>query len=191
MEEFADFYTRQYVETYDETVVEKLNALFDDDTRTTEAFFAIHSQIDALAERYDIDLWRSEYRDRDTWTVDVVLAAVDEIVTFARTDNMPCWTVMLAMSTAMRMMVELAPFAPSSEFVDIDECEPDLREESFKGALQDAQMVGNTQAAANVLALMTKVWPKKSEPCQQCGEDAVDGHECQQPTSNEAAGASP
>lgn len=111
-----DYYTRKYEGDYSVELTEKVRAHLNDDPATTEAFFALHAQLDMLVEEHGVFLHDGEHQVQDDWTPDLVLMAVDEASALARQQNSPAWPAMTAIASAMRIMIRTASVVPSTEF---------------------------------------------------------------------------
>lgn len=111
-----DHFTRMFEDAYSLGLVEAVRYLFDDNAALTEAFFALHGQFDMLIEAHDVSLHDGEKQVQDDWKPDLVLEAVDEAVTLARSQNSPAWPALMAIASAMRVMVRTASIIPSTEF---------------------------------------------------------------------------
>jgi len=111
-----NWFTRKYEGDYSAELVEMTLGLFEGNAAITEAFFALHGQFDMLIEEHEIFLNEGEHQIQHEWTPELVLAAVDEAVAIARKGNSPAWPTLMAIASAMRVMIRTIPVMPSTEF---------------------------------------------------------------------------
>ncbi len=111
-----DHYIRTYEDVYSVELVEQVRSLFEGDAPLTEAFFALHGQLDMLVEEHDVRLSDGEKQVQDNWNPELVLEAVDEVVMLAKQQNSPAWPSIMAIAAAMRVIVRTVPIMPPTEF---------------------------------------------------------------------------
>lgn len=111
-----DHFIRTYEGVYSGDLVEHVRSIFEGDAPLTEAFFALHGQIDMLVEEHDIRLSDGEKQVQDNWTPELVLDCVDEVVLLAKQQNSPAWPSIMAIASAMRVIVRTVPIMPPTEF---------------------------------------------------------------------------
>ena len=160
LDDFLDYYTNVYDEIYGDGVVGLLHGLFED-KRSTEAFFAVNAQIDALVDYHGVPMWEAEYRDISVWTVDLVISAMYEIAQIARSKHCVCWPTILALATSMRLMVEMAPHGVvNTTQVEEPGEEPDPKFMAVREILQDADNAGPTIAVQVLSYLEGGTWER-------------------------------
>lgn len=111
-----DHFIRTYEGVYSVDLVEQVRSLFEGDAPLTEAFFALHGQLDMLVEEHDIRLNDGEKQVQDNWNPELVLDCVDEVVLLAKQQNSPAWPAIMAIASAMRVIVRTTPIMPPTEF---------------------------------------------------------------------------
>lgn len=119
---FDNYFMRLYESGYGDRVIEETQEVLGYEV-STEAFYALHAQIDLLVDECDIDTYGATYQsyDRDDWTLARVLDAQDEKAALAKKGNSQVWMAIGAISAAMRAMVVTAVIAPRTTFASIQD----------------------------------------------------------------------
>lgn len=119
------YFTRKYGDFYGEAVIAYLLEHLDGEA-ITEAFFAVHAQVDMLVEEGAISLVDGEYSGRSEWTAEQILLANEEVAAIARRANSPMLVAIEKLVACMRRIYETAHLAPAADFRDRGDDEPEV-----------------------------------------------------------------